>query len=88
MPVEALRCPICKAIFITEAAKDGDLYTCHYCSYRFTVTAVRRYFLYQEHNGGGIELQNIEKLVKTIDNSKLIEISKFFMEEIESRFNK
>jgi len=85
--LEGLRCPICKAISQVDAVKDGEMFTCPFCNYRYTVTEVRRYFLHPQIKSiENIGLAKLEDSLKDLEYHQLIEIIQSVLKEISRRF--
>jgi uncharacterized Zn finger protein (UPF0148 family) len=84
--LEGLRCPICKAISLVNPIRDGEMFTCPFCNYRFTVTSVRRYFLHpQGRSKEEFNFNNLENLLKEVDYPQLLEVVKMALKEMERR---
>jgi len=84
--VEGLKCPICKAISLVNIIKDGEMFTCPFCSYRFTVTDVRRYFLQPQYNIIEINENNFDKYLENLEHFQLLEIMQKVLKELGQRF--
>ncbi|MFZ7101712.1 MAG: hypothetical protein ACOWWO_03510 [Peptococcaceae bacterium] len=84
--MEGLKCPICKAVSLVSVINDGELYTCPFCNYRYTVTSVRRYFLHPYKIGeDALNSKSFLKYLKELDLQQLIEIIKVTSKEMEKR---
>lgn len=88
--MEGLRCPICKAISLVNSANDGDIYTCPFCNYRYTITTVRRYYLQPQtvYNTGIDSFSNLDVWVKDLKSDQLAEIIQILSKELRQRLSR
>ena len=85
--MEGLKCPICFAISQVGYIKDGELFTCQYCTARFTVTAVRRYFLYpHKRKKPELNIKNFEELIANLAYPELLMLLRTLSQEMDRRY--
>ncbi|MFZ5945539.1 MAG: hypothetical protein ACOYVD_15660 [Bacillota bacterium] len=84
--MEGLRCPVCKAVSIVEPIIDGEIFSCPFCEHRFTVTSIRRYFMYPHNkNKEQMDLINFDVFLKELEPAQLLLIAQKSLREIEKR---
>lgn len=85
--MDGLRCPICKAISLVQWVNDGDIFTCPFCNYRYTVTTVRRYYLEPRTacNSGDTNFKNLDVWIKNLKSEQLAEVIQLLAKELSQR---
>lgn len=86
--MEGLKCPICKAISSVSIVNEGEMYTCPFCNYKYTVIWVRRYFLQPYKLEKGIaDGEVFREYIKNLDFHQLVEVIKIATKEMEKRLH-
>ena len=90
--MEGIKCPVCMAISVIHAVKDGDLVICNYCKAKFTVTRLRRFSILAKEMGKctpqSTDYQDLEEFVKQLDNGPLLELVRLVTIELVGRYRK
>ena len=80
--MNGLKCPVCDAISLVKLIDDGEIFDCPFCKAKFTVTAIRRFYLQPEGEMGN---DNYESFVQHLSLTKLLNLLIIISTEVAQR---